>query len=287
MCITGEGPDRAIKEIAKAMGSSKYQAGRLVMTESAFFGSAAQKECFNELGVEKYEIVATLDGHTSDICQEMDGKVFKMSEYEEGVTAPPFHVYCRSCTCPYFDDEFAKVGRAARGEDGKTYHVPADMTYKQWKEKVVKEKDSDIIKSGAISGARNPYGKSASKHAEKYYGLVRNMTTDVRKIAQTTGYSEKEIQEVKNFIFMDKHDLGGNELEYFKPDYMMSESWRRLMQGTPEEHDLTLIKHEIMEKDLMKKGFTQEEAHNITSKVYNYDKEANEFYGKIKKYKKE
>lgn len=156
MCITGEGPDRAIKEIAKAMGSSKYQAGRLVMTESAYFGSQAQKECFDELDVEKYEIVATLDSHTSDICQEMDGKVFKMSEYEAGVTAPPFHVNCRSCTCPYFDDEFAGGERVARDEDGKTYHVPADTTYKQWKEtivdgkNVVKANGSDIIKNITI-----------------------------------------------------------------------------------------------------------------------------------------
>lgn len=156
MCITGEGPDRAIKEIAKAMGSSKYQAGRLVMTESAYFGSQAQKECFNELDVEKYEIVATLDSHTSDICQEMDGKVFKMSEYEAGVTAPPFHVNCRSCTCPHFDDEFAGGERAARDEDGKTYHVPADMTYKEWKETivdgktVVKANGFDIIKNITI-----------------------------------------------------------------------------------------------------------------------------------------
>lgn len=140
MCITGEGPDRAIKEIAKAMGSSKYQAGRLVMTESAYFGSQAQKDCFRELDVEKYEIVATLDSHTSDICQEMDGKVFNMSEYEAGVTAPPFHPNCRSCTCPHFDDDFAGSKRAARGEDGKTYYVPANMTYKEWEKSVVKEK---------------------------------------------------------------------------------------------------------------------------------------------------
>ena len=97
------------------MNVSKAKAGRLVMTETAYFSSAAQKECFKELDVEKYEIVATLDGHTSDICQEMDGKVFQMSEYEEGVTAPPFHVNCRSCTAPYFDDEFTKgEQRAAR-----------------------------------------------------------------------------------------------------------------------------------------------------------------------------
>ena len=135
MCITGAGPDKAISQIASKMNVSKVNAGRLVMTESAYFSSAAQKECFKELDVEKYEIVATLDGHTSDICQEMDGKVFKMSEYEEGVTAPPFHVNCRSCTAPYFDDEWGGKGeRAARNEDGDTYYVPADMTYGEWKE---------------------------------------------------------------------------------------------------------------------------------------------------------
>ena len=136
MCITGAGPDKAISQIASKMNVSKVNAGRLVMTESAYFSSAAQRECFKELDVERYEIVATLDGHTSDICQEMDGKVFKMSEYEEGVTAPPFHVNCRSCTAPYFDDEFAKGERIARDEDGNTYYVPADMTYKNWKKNV-------------------------------------------------------------------------------------------------------------------------------------------------------
>lgn len=136
MCITGSGPDKAISQIASKMNVSKANAGRLVMTESAYFSSTAQKECFKELDVERYEIVATLDGHTSDICQEMDGKVFKMSEYEEGVTAPPFHVNCRSCTAPYFDDEFAKGERIARNEDGDTYYVPADMTYKNWKKNV-------------------------------------------------------------------------------------------------------------------------------------------------------
>lgn len=55
--------------------------------------------------------------------------------------------------------------------------------------------------------------------------------------------------------------------------------------GTPEQHDLTLIKHEVLERELIKEGYTQEEAHIITSKQYNYAKEAEEFYDKIKKYK--
>ena len=162
MCITGSGPDKAINEIASKMNVSKANAGRLVMTETAYFSSAAQKECFKELDVEKYEIVATLDDHTSDICQEMDGKVFKMSEYEEGVTAPPFHVNCRSCTAPYFDDEWGGKGeRAARNEDGDTYYVPADMTYKEWKESFVKDSISsqtrkDFAKYSDILGENAP-----------------------------------------------------------------------------------------------------------------------------------
>lgn len=57
-----------------------------------------------------------------------------MSEWKVGVTAPPFHVHCRSTTVPYFDDEFDAVGeRAARDEEtGKTYFVPGNMTYKEW-----------------------------------------------------------------------------------------------------------------------------------------------------------
>lgn len=45
------------------------------MTESAAFSSIAQKDCFKDLGVEEYEIIATLDSKTSDICQALDGKV--------------------------------------------------------------------------------------------------------------------------------------------------------------------------------------------------------------------
>lgn len=136
--ILGQDPQKAIDAIAKKMNTSKNAAGRLVMTEEAFFSSAAQKDCYDELDVEQFEIVATLDSHTSEICRDMDGKHFPMSQWEVGVTAPPFHVWCRSTTVPFFDDDFDAVGeRAARGEDGKTYYVPADMTYRQWEKSFV------------------------------------------------------------------------------------------------------------------------------------------------------
>ena len=144
---------------------------------------------------------------------------------------------------------------------------------------------SDKIIVRNVSGARNPESNEAEEHAKRYYGLVRSMKTDVSKIAKTTGFTQKQIQEVKDYIFYDKHDLGNGEPERFKPDFMMAQSWQRLIAGSPEKHDITLIRHEVMEKELIKQGMTQEEAHILTSKKYNYGKEALEYYAKIKKFK--
>lgn len=145
MCILGKAPDQTIKNIANRMNVSKGQAGRLVMTEAAYFGSVAQKDCFNDLDVEKYEIVATLDNKTSDICQQMDGKVFDMKDFQAGVTAPPFHCWCRSCTVPWFEDNNDGM-RAARDADGQTYYVPANMKYQDWKNSFVDGGSKDGLK---------------------------------------------------------------------------------------------------------------------------------------------
>ena len=135
--ILGKDPQKIIDSMSKKLHTSKSVTGRLVMTESAFFSQQAQHDAFGELDVEKYEIVATLDSRTSELCREMDGKVFKMSEWQVGVTAPPFHPWCRTTTVPHFDDEFDVGERAARDEDGNVYYVPANMTYKDWKKSFV------------------------------------------------------------------------------------------------------------------------------------------------------
>lgn len=156
--LTGADPQKAIDSLAKKMGTSKSNAGRLVMTEQAYFSSAAQKDCFNDLDVEEYEVVATLDSHTSDICRSLDGKVFKMSDYKPGVTAPPFHVYCRSTTAPHFKDNFDAGERAARGADGKTYYVPDDVTYSEWKKAFV---DGD--KGGFAEVQKNHFSRTEKR----------------------------------------------------------------------------------------------------------------------------
>lgn len=134
--IRGSAPDELIRQISKEFGVKKSTAGRLVMTESAAYSSKAQEQCFKDLDIEKYEIVATLDTSTSEICREMDGKVFPIKDYLVGVTAPPFHPNCRTCPAPYFEDDVTSM-RAMRTEDGKTEYVSANMKYDEWYKKYV------------------------------------------------------------------------------------------------------------------------------------------------------
>ena len=85
---------------------------------------------------------------------------------------------------------------------------------------------------------------------------------------------------------MDEHDLGENGIRRFFPSFEMAQSWQRLIDGKHiQPHDLTLLHHEIFERQLMLEGKSQEEAHIRASEVYNFAKECKEFYDKAKKHK--
>ena len=143
------------------------------------------------------------------------------------------------------------------------------------------------IQSVAISGALNPNSREAQEHADRYCEAVRHIKSDVGRIAKNTGFSEDEIAQVKDFAFMQKHDLGGSELDYFYLNYEMSQSWQRLIDGKNiQSHDLTLLRHELMESNLVKQGYSQDKAHKITEQTYNYGKESKKYHAEISKHNK-
>lgn len=167
--LTGADPRKAIDIISKKLDTSKYNAGRLVMTEEAYFSSLAQGDCYKELGCERYRILATLDDRTSEICQSLDGEVYDMKVYQAGTTAPPFHVFCRSTTVPYFDDFRENAQRAARDGDGKTYYVDGDMRYSEWKAIFV-NKTEEKPKKTVDNSRKSGIIKTGS---EKYNNLIK------------------------------------------------------------------------------------------------------------------
>lgn len=137
MIIKGTHPKELSEEFAKHFETKEYEAYRLLQMENAFIVEQATLRGYTEDGIEKYEILATLDLKTSDICRNQDGKVYDVKEAQTGVNSPPFHWFCRTTTIPHIlDDEAGK--RIARNPiTGKNYAVPAEMKYKEWYNKYV------------------------------------------------------------------------------------------------------------------------------------------------------
>lgn len=137
-----------------------------------------------------------------------------------------------------------------------------------------------------------PDDDRARTHAEMQYEAIRHQKTDVKRIAKNTGFSEEVIQKIKNYLFIDEHDLGEEGIKRFKPDFAIAQSWGRLAQNNVnqfnkiEPHDLTLIKHEAYEMELVSKGLSQSEAHDIVNEKYNYGVEVRKYYDNLEKRKK-
>ena len=182
--ILGKSPDEAISAIAKKFNTSKANAGRLIMTESAYFASEAQLYAYATLDVEEFEIVATLDGSTCGICGEFDGEHSPIIDFEPGVTAPPFHPWCRCCTAPYFSDDEGE--RFARGEDGEGYYIPQDMKYQDWKDKFVDKPEKDGIIDITEGGKYEQL-----KTAEHFNGLAASQDINAEEAAQIWKHGEK------------------------------------------------------------------------------------------------
>lgn len=202
MLAIGETPDKAIAAISKRFNVSKQNAGRVVMTESAYFSSAAQKDCFNELDVEEYRIIGTLDTKTCGICGDMDGKVFKMSDYRPGSTAPPFHPWCRCCTAPYFADMDGIGERYARNaKTGESYMLPKDITYNEWKAMQDTAYGSDFVDNVRKTG----YNKSNDKSQfERYKALLGDKAPKSFEAFQSLKYNSPGSYSALKLKYADK-----------------------------------------------------------------------------------
>lgn len=107
------------------------QTATVVRTSMQHVNNSARQVVWadNEDIVIGYRWVSTLDDRTSDVCQDLDGEVFKVGEGP----IPPAHPNCRSVTIAELRPEFDIFNKGATrsSEDG---YVPADMTYHEWLE---------------------------------------------------------------------------------------------------------------------------------------------------------
>ena len=215
----GKNPREIAKDISKKMGVKYSNCERLARTEFNHIANQATKDSYNSTqGIDEYKYVATLDSRTSEICQNLDGKVFLLSEAEEGINYPPMHPNCRSVTVPYLEDEdYSKLERIATDpKSGKSYFVPADMTYADWKASLTEEQGKYFV-SQQKSKAQyksdlkqlNEYRKLATQAKKQGYDeLFDTMPTRISEFQ-----SMKYLQPEKWDIFKENARIARSELK--------------------------------------------------------------------------
>lgn len=271
--VLGTDPARLSKEFAKHFQAREFEAYRLLHTETSFVMEQSTLDSYKESGVEWYQILATLDNKTSEICREQDGKKYKVEDAIVGRNYPPFHMFCRTTTVPDYGEKAEGV-RMARDSEGKAVEVPADMTYREWEKKYIK--GSQNKETGARSALE---WLKRDDDAESYYDTIRKRSDDIAKIAKNTGFSEKDIQKIKEHVFLNSHILRDGTGR-FDADYDMAIAWQRLINGSFEDRDLVLLNHELLESIVEKEyNLTYREAHNMAEKEYAWEKIIKEMFG--------
>ncbi len=78
--MSGKSIQKISKELSEYMNVGIYNATTLVRTEVNHFANEAEMLSYEELGVEKYRFIATLDNVTCEHCGSLDNKVFDVKD---------------------------------------------------------------------------------------------------------------------------------------------------------------------------------------------------------------
>lgn len=251
--IQGKNPRELARELKKKFDVKASDAERLMRTELARVQTEAQKQSFERNDYEEYEFI--VNSNCCPICAALDGKHFKVEDMMPGENAPPMHPNCRCSIAAYEDSEEYGAWLDYLDKGGTT---------EEWKKLKVSKKQT---------GGKHyePYNKDDAKDVEaaKAYRKI-SRRNDIKTIADNSGFSEKDIKQIKRHIFYNKHKTyNGYEMLY--PDYDMAVAWNRLYEGKQLERDILLLHHELLESTLEKEyNLTISEAHRQATKKYDW-----------------
>jgi len=284
--IQGKGSRELAKTLESKFSVSRSNAERLMRTELARVQTSAQKQAFVEDGIQKY-IFVTVGAGACDICAAMDGKVFNVADMMPGLNAAPMHPRCR-CSAAISKEDMARmrqlldsklddVYNAGIAEQNKT--KPVDNSGKN---SIIKEAINATINSGALTRKNDPDFKKREAFAKSYYQEIigRDSENEISAVAKNSASSVEDIRKVYLHVFVQEHLFADGSVHKFDPDYDMAQSWFRLREGINiKEHDLVMLKHELMESEIIKNGsdVTYEQAHEAAEKIYNYKAELEKY----------
>lgn len=127
--MSGEAWSKTAEKLSTAFQVEKYNATRLIHTESSHIHAMADLKAYEDIGAEQYRYLATLDYRTCETCQQWDNMVLPLSEAREGYNYPVLHPLCRCTTTIAVD---LKNRRARDPLTGKNDIVDGSVTYQEW-----------------------------------------------------------------------------------------------------------------------------------------------------------
>ena len=127
--MSGEAWSKTAEKLSTAFQVEKYNATRLIHTESSHIHAMADLKAYEDIGAEQYRYLATLDYRTCERCQQWDNMVLPLSEAREGYNYPVLHPLCRCTTTIAVD---LKNRRARDPLTGKNDIVDGSMNYSEW-----------------------------------------------------------------------------------------------------------------------------------------------------------
>lgn len=100
--IRGSGPADMARELRKKYNVAKSRAEAIVRTDGTNVVNLSAAKRFEDFGLTKYKNNVHVDDRTTEICLRVnrEDKTFLLVEYQPGITAPPYHVGCRTGIVP-------------------------------------------------------------------------------------------------------------------------------------------------------------------------------------------
>lgn len=219
--LTGQSERDMAASIMERTGTSSFNARRLVRTETTYVTNQAELKSYEEAEIDEYEYSACIDGRTSELCRELDGKTFKVKDGKPGKNLPPMHPFCRSTTLAVLPSE-EELDKAF--EDFKADNIPEGMDFDEWLDGLEPTEDGKLVFRDKIAVPNPTEGNS------QFYKPVITDNNDViglkrTKNSETVDISAKRLIGRNNAVYISDnatikpkllHEIDTNATEVFK-----------------------------------------------------------------------
>lgn len=245
------------------------------------------------------ELVGIGDARQTEVCRRLTQPPVRRLYTDEFWKThwPPFHFGCRTTVRAIYDPaelEDEPLTEVPAGEEPAAGFGTNPLSSGNWwrelksmaarakkygvQGEISRAKDVLVTKSvratgGQSGGILDKSQDEQNRFASEFYAAIRNRKSksDINRISENTGISEKDIAAIRSHVFEDEHDLAAGRAR-FEPDAQIALAWQRLESGEFRDIDILLLHHELEELTLMReKGYDYDTAHLLANEKHPWE----------------